>query len=88
MTSLNPDQTTEATYPKAPPRGPLPPDIAKAARLIHRRVWNDGYLAGEGPMHHAGGPYWHHELLRLADLWEKQAAAARLCATFLPDEGR
>lgn len=71
--------------PKDPPRGPLSAEIERAARTIHRKVWTDPYRPGEGPMHHAGGPYWRNELLRLADLWERQAKAARICAEALPD---
>lgn len=53
----------EAT--RRPPRGPLTPEVEKAARLIHRAVWVTSYKPGEGPMHHAGGPYWRIRLLRL-----------------------
>ena len=38
-----------ADYPKAPPRGPLPPSIEQAARTIHREVWGESYKPGEGP---------------------------------------
>lgn len=71
--------------PREPPRGPLPPEILAAARTIHAKVWTDPYRPGEGPMHHAGGPYWRNELLRRADEWERLAAAARICATWLPE---
>lgn len=74
-----------ARDPKAPPRGPLPPEVEAAARVIHRDVWSGPYRPGEGPMHYAGGPYWHDELLRQADRWERMAAAARVCAEVLPD---
>jgi hypothetical protein len=70
---------------KAPPRGPLLPEVEAAARLIHRDVWGEPYRQGRGPMHYAGGPYWRGELLRLADLWEEMAEAARVCARTLPD---
>lgn len=70
---------------KEPPRGPLPPDVEEAARRIHHEIWNAPYRSGEGPLHHAGGPYWHDELLRRADRWERLAADARLCARFFPD---
>ncbi len=70
--------------PKDPPRGPLTPEVEQAARLIHREVWGEPYRPGAGPMHHAGGPYWHHELLRLARRWDRMAAAARACAGELP----
>lgn len=68
-----------------PPRGPLSPEVERAARTIHREVWSEPYQVGRGPMHHAGGPYWHDELLRRADRWERMAAAARVCAEALPD---
>lgn len=70
---------------KAPPRGEFTPEVAKAIRCIHRPVWGDLYRPGHGVMHHAGGPYWRGELLRLAALWEANAAAARVCAEELPD---
>lgn len=68
-----------------PPRGLLPPEIREAARTIHREVWNSPYVEGEGPMHHAGGRYWHDQLLRQAARWEHLARAARIAATWLPD---
>jgi hypothetical protein len=71
--------------PKAPVRGPLSPEVERAARTVHAHVWTGPYRPGEGPMHYAGGPYWHDELLRLADQWERWAAAARVCAETLPD---
>lgn len=67
-----------------PPRGRLSPDVEQAAFRIHTRVWGEPYRPGEGPMHHAGGPYWREELLRLAGQWEREAACARLCAGVLP----
>lgn len=67
------------------PRGPLSLTVEAAARTIHRDVWGTPYRSGEGPMHHAGGPYWHDELLRRAARWERLAAAARTCAEALPD---
>lgn len=70
---------------RQPPRGPLTGDVESAARIIHREVWGEPYRPGEGPMHHAGGPYWHDELLRLARKWEALATAARTCAEALPD---
>lgn len=78
-------QSDAASYPKAPPRGPLPPGVERAVRTIHAEVWNNPYTPGEGPMHWAGGTYWHRELHRLADRWERLAAAARVAAGFLPD---
>lgn len=77
---------TDPTYPKAPVRGPLPPSVEQAARMIHREVWTGPYKPGEGPMHYAGGPYWGKELRRLADRWVRLAAAARIAAEWLPDE--
>lgn len=71
--------------PKAPPRVTLPPEVENAARIIHREVWGGAYRAGEGPMHMAGGPYWHDELLRRAERWRLMADAARICAEALPD---
>ena len=65
------------------PRGELPPDVEKATRQIHRAVWSEDYVPGRGSMHYATGPYWPDELLRLADLWERQAAAARVCSVYL-----
>jgi hypothetical protein len=73
--------------PKAPPRGKLAPEVVAAARLISPDVWAMPYRPGEGPMHMAGGPYWHIKLLALADKWERMAAAARACAEVLPDGG-
>jgi hypothetical protein len=67
-------------------RGPLPPEIERAARTIHRVVWKEPYRSGKGPMHYATGPYWGNELRRLANQWERYAAAARVCAEFLPAE--
>lgn len=81
MTSSDPI----TAYPKAPPRGPLPPEILRATRTIHAVVWTGPYVEGKGPMHYAGGPYWHHQLLRQADEWERLAKAARIAATWLPD---
>lgn len=72
-------------FDKTPPRGELPLHIKKAAQLISPTLWGQRYVLGDGPMHHAGGPYWHDELLRRADEWERMAAAARLCAEVLPD---
>lgn len=73
------------SYPKAPPRGDLPPEIREAARTIHREVWTGPYVDGEGPMHYAGGTYWHDQLLRQAARWEHLARAARIAAAWLPD---
>jgi hypothetical protein len=64
----------------------LTPEVERAAWTIHRDVWGCAYEPGRGPMHHAGGSYWHDELLRLADRWERMAAAARVCAEVLPHE--
>jgi hypothetical protein len=72
-------------FDKTPPRGPLPAHIIKAAQTVSSVVWKQPYVIGEGPMHYAGGPYWHNELLRRADAWERWAKAARLCAEVLPD---
>lgn len=69
-----------------PTRGQLPAEALKAARTIHRKVWGSPYRQGQGPMHHAGGPYWKRKLLMLADEWERLAAAARIAARYLPDE--
>lgn len=71
-----------------PPRGPLSPEVEKAARRIHRAVWGTFYKPGEGPMHYAGGPYWRNRLLKLAASWERMAAAARICAEVLPRRSR
>lgn len=71
---------------RRPTRGPLPPDVESATRTVHQYVWHGPYVPGEGPMHYAGGPYWRKELLRRADRWERQAAAARICATVFPTE--
>jgi hypothetical protein len=84
--SIRNQYETSPDYPKAPPRGPLPPGIEAAARKIHRVIWGERYRPGRGPMHHAGGPYWHNELMRQADEWEALAAAARIAASFLPEE--
>jgi hypothetical protein len=73
-----------ALVPK-PLRGPLSPEVERAARTIHRAVWKQPYRAGEGPMHYAGGPYWRQYLLDQADRWEHMAKAARVCAEVLPD---
>jgi hypothetical protein len=72
------------TMKHEPPRGPLAPDVEKAARMIHCEVWSGPYQPGRGPMHFAGGTYWHDELLRRADKWEAMAVAARVCASTLP----
>lgn len=82
MTDQLPRQSDAA---KAPPREVLTPEVERATRLIHRDVWSGPYRPGRGPMHFAGGPYWHNELLRLADKWERMAVAARVCAEALPD---
>lgn len=71
---------------QSPPRGPLSLVVASAATMLHRTAWGTPYRSGEGPMHHAGGPYWHGELLRKAAEWERLARAARICAEVLPDE--
>jgi hypothetical protein len=71
----------------APPRGALPLDVLNAACQVSVYVWSEPYQPGEGPMHHAGGPYWHEELLRRAAHWERLAAAARVCAGWLPTDG-
>lgn len=73
---------------KEPKREELPPHIVRAARTISRAVWKHPYVPGEGVMHYAGGPYWHDELLRLADQWERWAKAARIAATVLPERDR
>jgi hypothetical protein len=73
-----------SSYPKVPPRGPVPDEALPAVRLISDMVWGARYVPGEGPVHHAGGSYWHDRLLHLADQWEKQAAAARVVAALLP----
>ena len=67
------------------PRGPLPPEVEIAARTISRAVWHQPYVAKEGPMHYAGGPWHANNLRRLADHWERLAAAARVCADYLGD---
>lgn len=77
-----------ANESKEPKRGELPPNVVAAVRTIHRAVWKTPYTPGEGPMHYAGGPYWHDELLRLADRWERMAKAARVAATVLPERDR
>lgn len=69
-------------------RSVLPPAVLDAARQIHREVWGERYREGQGPMHYASGTYWHHELLRLADRWERLAEAARVCAGHLPSNER
>jgi hypothetical protein len=72
------------TEQPTPLRGDLPPDVLEAAYLIHPEVWRSNYVPGRGPMHYASGT-WHSEHLReLADRWERMAAAARVCAEFLP----
>ena len=71
-----------------PPRGELPHDVEKAARCIHRVVWNEGYTKGRGPMHHAGGAYWPSRLLRIADSWERMAVAARICSAHMTSPER
>lgn len=71
---------------REPPRGSFPPETEREINLIHLHVWGEPYKLGRGPMHHAGGSYWHNELLRLADSWERMAQAARICAEYLPDE--
>lgn len=70
---------------RQPPRGEFPPEIVRAIRVIHKVVWDASYRPGEGVMHHAGGPHWRNELLRLADQWERYAKAARIVAQELPD---
>lgn len=70
---------------KAPPRDAFPPNVVRSIRVIHREVWGEPYVAGEGPMHHAGGSYWQKELNRRANEWERMAQAARICAQELPD---
>ncbi len=69
---------------REPPRGELPPEVVIAARTIDREVWGEVYRPGQGPMHHAGGPFWRSELLRRADQWERLAKSARICAEALP----
>lgn len=69
-----------------PPRGPLAPEVERAALRIHVAMWREPYRPGRGPMHNAGGSYWHDELLRQADRWERMAADARTCAAALPGE--
>jgi len=71
---------SEDTQPRV-----LAPEVEAAARSIHGVVWNAPYRPGEGPMHHATGPYWRRELLRRATRWERLAKAARICAGALPD---
>lgn len=67
------------------PRGPLPPDVAKAARLVSPVYWGQRYAPGGGPMHWAGGPYWGNHLRQEANRLERLAAAARVCADYLGD---
>jgi hypothetical protein len=67
-----------------PPRGELAPEVEAAARAISHEVWGEFYRPGHGPMHHAGGGYWHAELLHRAEEWEHFARAARICADALP----
>jgi hypothetical protein len=69
-------------------RRELPPAVLDAARQIHREVWGGTYREGQGPMHYASGTYWHRELHRLADRWERLAKAARVCASHLPATDR
>jgi hypothetical protein len=65
---------------------PLPPaSVVPAVRRIYRAVWKMTYEAGHGPLHYAGGSYWHDELLKQADRWERLAADARVVAQYLPD---
>lgn len=64
----------------------LPLDVVDAATLISPHVWNQPYRAGDGPMHHARGPYWHNELRRRAQEWRLLAHAAEMCATELPHD--
>ena len=71
---------------KQPPRGPLSPEVEEAAHRVHGYIFGVPYKPGGGPLHHAGGSYWHDELLRRADHWERLAADARTCAQVLPDE--
>ncbi len=68
----------------APIRETLPEHLLPAARRLSRALWNTTYRPGEGPLHYAGGTYWHHELLTRADRWEALAADARALASFLP----
>lgn len=77
---------SDRTKASVPLRAELPPEVEEAARLIHRDVWETPYRSGEGPMHFAGGRYWHDRLLSLACRWELLAEAARTCAEFLPSE--
>jgi hypothetical protein len=57
--------------------------VDEAARLISPVVWNQPYKPGEGPLTHARGPYWHEELLRRADQYDRLAEAARIVAVEL-----
>jgi hypothetical protein len=66
-------------------RGPLPPEVEKAARTVSGPAWGNGYYPGEGVMHYGGGPA-HARLLRdKAAQWERWAKAARICADYLGD---
>lgn len=69
-----------------PPRGPLPPDILKATRTVHQAAWGQSYSEGRGVMHHGGGAWHRNDLLRKAARWERLAAAARVCAEWLPGD--
>lgn len=66
-----------------PLRGTLPEDVLAAVRTISQPVWGEPYQAGRGPAHYASGPYWSTELRRLADEWQRRAAAARVVAAFM-----
>lgn len=77
---------SESPAPQTGPRGKLSAEVEAAARLISRQVWRQPYLPGQGPMHHAFGPYWRRELLQRATQCEQMAEAARICARTLPDE--
>lgn len=67
-----------------PTRGELCPRILQAAKIVSPVLWGEAYHPGRGPMHFAGGPYWHGELHRKADQWERLAKAARIAAEVLP----
>lgn len=81
-----PSTQSNATSGPVPLRGELPPDVLAATKTIHRELWGEPYVPMRGIMHFAGGSYWHRALLRQADRWERMAAAARVCAEWLPKE--
>lgn len=67
------------------PRGPLPPEVERAAKTIYQAAYGQAYVPGKGVMHYGGGPAHAARLRELADMWDRQAAAARICADYLGD---